>query len=247
MYLLNRLAKTGPRTIRQYSSCNEYIQVPHYREKSALFIRQPLPSDKTNSTPIFPRLITPDLNLKSLFQAENMYKTALSISLNARHFHLDLKRLKDDYLEMKNLSDKVFCLEQNKLLVSEKINSLVKSGGKAAKKTSEFQELINQGNQLKTQINQILEELIPLEEIVNIACLRLPNSLHVSSLLVHALQSNTDFKPHFSLHTNENEVLSEENNSIVIFRMNDKKTNGQIVNWRHVLENNNPVSATRNG
>jgi len=136
---------------------------------------------------------------------------------------------------MNQLTHEIANLEQSKEEVSKKVNSLVKSAGKAARQSNEFKELISAGNQLKAQINELLEQLIPLQEIVQIACLRLPNSLHVSSLLVHALQSNTDFRPHFSLCTSENEVLSEENSSIVVFRMNENKAKAHVVDWRQVL------------
>lgn len=220
------------------SSCNEYIPVPHYKEKSALVIRHNLPNEKNPEKPTFQRIITPDLDLKCLFDADNMYKSALSINLNARHLHLDLIRLKDDYLKMNDLQNKITELELKKSNVSEEVNTLVKTKGKRVKQTTEFKALIQAGNDLKLAINKILTDLIPLQEIVQIACLRLPNSLHVSSLLVHALQSNTDFKPHFSC---TNEFLSEENNSIVLFRMNDERLrkSESVTNWKTVLMNGN--------
>ena len=93
--------------------------------------------------------------------------------------------------------------------------------------------MIQTGIDLKSEINKILEDLIPLQEIVQIACLRLPNNIHVSSLLVHALQANNDFAPHF----NSNEFLSEENNSIVLFRLNDanRRNSESRADWKSVL------------
>ena len=212
---------------------SEYIQVPHYREKSALFIKRNLPNEK-NQAVVFPRLVTPDLDLKCLFEVDNMQKSALSINLIARHCQLDLARIKKDYLEMKKLEELLIEFETEKTEVSAKANDLVKSNGKSARDTDEFKALIKQGIEIKNKINEILTELIPLQEIVHITCLRLPNNLHVSSLLVHALRSNNDFQPHFLHH---DELLSEEDNSIEIFEMNEEKllNNKSNVDWKSVL------------
>lgn len=49
--------------------------------------------------------------------------------------------------------------------------------------------MIRAGNDLKAQESKIYEELSPLAEIVNVACLRLPNSLHYSTLLLDTISS----------------------------------------------------------
>lgn len=216
---------------------SEYIQVPHYREKSALFIKRNLPNEK-NHTPVFPRLVAPDLDLKCIFEVENMQKSALSINLIARHCQLDLARIKQDYLEMKKLEELVVEFEKEKIEVSNKANSLVKLKGKEVRESSEFKALLKQGIEIKNKIHEIHCDLIPLQEIVHIACLRLPNNLHVSSLLVHALRSNNDFQPHFLHH---DELLSEEDNSIEIFEMNEENllSNKSNVNWKSVLTTEN--------
>lgn len=72
---------------------------------------------------------------------------------------------------------------------------LIEEGGiktkKATLESEEARGLIQAGNDIKTKENQILEELSPLAEIVNVACLRLPNSLHYSTLLLDTLSSTT--------------------------------------------------------
>ena len=231
-----------PNHKRTLTSDSEYIQVPHYREKSALFIRQNMPNANKSQAPVFPRLITPDLNLKGIFEEDNMYKSALSINLSARHIFLDLERLKEDYLRMKQMEDEIQQYEALKEQISSQVNNLVKTVGKEAKNTPEFKELIQKGNEIKAKENKILEELIPLQEIVQISCLRLPNNIHISSLLVHALQKYADFKPHFSStsSSNENEFV-EENNSVVLFRLNDNTTRNNksldTTSWKSVLSN----------
>ena len=117
------------------SNDGEYIPVPHYREKSALFTKYNLPNESFaesfyRNQPIFPKIIWPELDLKCIFEAENMYKSALSINLNARHIHLDLARLKQDYFQMKQMEDSINSLEKQKLEISNTINNLVKLKGK---------------------------------------------------------------------------------------------------------------------
>lgn len=228
-------------TKRALTSDSEYIQVPHYREKSALFIRQNMPNATKSQAPVFPRLITPELNLKGIFEEENMYKSALSINLNARHIFLDLERLKEDYLKMKDMEDEINQYEALKEQISNQVNHLVKTVGKQVKNTDEFRDLIRKGNDIKVKENKILEELIPLQEIVQISCLRLPNNLHISSLLVHALQKNTDFFTHVSSSSpkSANEFV-EENNSVVLFRLNDETRPRKLkrldtASWKSVL------------
>ena len=244
--LLQKNVRESMMRVRMYSSSintDEYIQVPHYKEKSALYIRQQLPSQKTAQLPIYPRILTPDLDLAKIFDADNMEKSALSINLNARHVCLDLTRLKADYMLMRQMENKIIELEHEKEHISDQINHMVKANApKDAKsrvsiqKTAEFQALIHRGNEVKLRINQILEELVPIQEIVQIACLRLPNSLHTSSLLVYALQTNNELAKLFS---GSNELLSEENNSIVLFRLNheliQKNKSQDSIKWKSAL------------
>lgn len=247
--IINRLKSLNLKCLQKYwhslnskralTSDSEYIQVPHYREKSALFIRQNMPNANKSQAPVFPRLFTPELNLKGIFEEENMYKSALSINLNARHIFLDLERLKEDYLKMKGMEDEINQYEALKDQISNQVNHLVKTVGKQVKNTEEFKDLIRQGNEIKCKENKILEELIPLQEIVQISCLRLPNNLHISSLLVHALQKNTDFFAHVSSPKSANEFV-EENNSVVLFRLNDdtrplKLKRLDTASWKSVL------------
>jgi len=159
-----------------------YKAVPHYTEKSSLFI-------KANS--VFPHLISPDLDLKCTFESQNsLAKSALTINLEARHMNLDLDKLNEDYSIMSKLELEIDDLTQKKDKISAKVNMLVKTSQKPKKEladTNEFKELIAAANEIKAQINRIEIRLKPLQELVKTVCLRLPNSLHASSLLQNQL------------------------------------------------------------
>ena len=167
-----------------------YKAVPHYTEKSSLFI-------KANS--VFPHLISPDLDLKRTFESQNsLANSALTLNLEARHMNLDLDKLNKDYSLMSQLELEVDELTQKKEKISAQVNSLIKTSTKSKNeitKTNEFKELITVGNEIKAKINQINSRLLPLQELVKTVCLRLPNSLHASSLLQNQLiYSFNDFK-----------------------------------------------------
>ncbi len=166
------------------------------------------------------------MDLKCIFDVENIEKSALSINLNARQIHLNLTRLKEDYLQVKSMESKIDALENKKEKISNQINSLIKMTNdktkiKSIQQSKEFQQLVHQANEIKNKINQILEDLIPLQEIVLIACLRLPNSLHVSSLLVYTLKINNKLDILFS--NKQNDICEEDNKSIELFRLNHQK------------------------
>lgn len=177
--LANRLYKTivsSSANLHHDLDESGYRAVPHYNEKSALFT-------KFNS--VFPKLISPDLDFKAIFESETA-KSALLFNLNARHMHIDIVKLNHDYAKMANLEQTIQDLDKQKEKISNQVNNLVKNSKLAKKElheTSGFKRLIREGNQLKEQINEINEKLAPLQEIVKIACLRLPNSLHACTLL----------------------------------------------------------------
>ena len=170
-----------------------YKTVPHYREKSSLFTR-------VNS--VFPRLILPDLDLKCTFESHQsgLANSALAHNLDARHTKLDLIKLNEDYKRMSQLELKINELSKQKDGISARVNSLVKNATTSKKElseTSQFKELIAAGNEIKSQINSVNSDLVPLQELVKTVCLRLPNSLHASSLLQNQIVytlNNLDYK-----------------------------------------------------
>jgi hypothetical protein len=208
-----------------HSDESGYKTVPHYSEKSALFT-------KTNSA--FPRLINPELNLENIFISKDINESGLFVNLNARDNQLDLHRLKDDYFKMIKLEKKIKQLNLEKDKISNQVNNLVKSSTSKKKisETEEFKKLVIAGNDLKAQINFINEKLMPLSEIVKISCIRLPNSLHASSLVSNF--GNYDQTTDLNLN--------------VIFSFNDdyrlyKKCS---INWRHIFKKNKEWSFVEN-
>ena len=188
------------------SIVDEYHQVPQYNSKSSLYIRHGLKSDQQES--VFTRIISPDLDMNNLLNVKNVLKSPLSVNLSARHLNLNLSQLKDDYLKFKVLNDKIEKLNLKKHEISEKIKDLVKSNGgmKLKKETMESEEakkLLNDGNEIKNEINKIMEDLIPTEEFISIACLRLPNSLHSSAMFIYYSQINKDLEFDNNDYTNE--------------------------------------------
>jgi seryl-tRNA synthetase len=164
-----------------------YEAVPHYKENSALFIARP------DHSP-FPNIISPDTDFDRTFQPENMLKSSLNVNLTARYGRLNLIKLKEDYIRMRGLEDRIEVLNQENKLSSAKINKIVKEKGLANRKvtmdSAEVRDLISSGTKRKEEIAKIEQELLPLKEIVTTACLRLPNSLHYSTLFIHNYQQN---------------------------------------------------------
>ena len=205
------------------SSCQKdesgYQQVPHYKQKSALYIRPPLSSSTSDEasikTNVFPKIISPDLDLSILFDAENSLKTAIKSNLTARHTHLNTAKLKDDYTRMKVLEVQIETLTIEKNLISTKINNLVKSlsvtkqSKKSIMETDEAKQFLHLGNEIKHKINALLDELIPLEEIVRVACLRLPNDLHFSTYYVHNCLLNKETEDELVLFNFNQNYLSK--------------------------------------
>lgn len=199
---LNRLNKLA--FVKRYFSFGKYLnqsksnddiyrQVPHYTQNSALFIKSPSPSETKVDDPVFPKIVAPEINMDHLFKSDNILKSLLNLNLTSRHIHIDLVLLKQDFLKMRHIETQIDLLNKQKEEISVKINNLVKSkGGQTSKKltmqTEEAKELIQSGNNIKSQINKLLEQLLPLQEIVNIVCLRLPNFLHFSTLFLHSYQ-----------------------------------------------------------
>lgn len=176
---------------------DEYRQVPHYKQKSALYIRSPLHHQQTPDVTIFPKIISPDLDLTSLFDAENNLKPAIYHNLTARHTHIDTLKLKDDYTRMRQLESDIDVLIREKDSVSANVNVLTKAKMSKEERqvlmqSNKFKELLKKGNDIKQKIVKLRDELIPLEEIVNIACLRLPNDLHFSTYYLYKNQLDNE-------------------------------------------------------
>ena len=230
--------KLGRRLLSNKS--DEYQTVPHYKEKSALFITS------GGSSP-FLKLVSPELDLKCLFEANDICKSVLAINLSARHISLDLSKLQTDYYAMKKLEDQVEQLEKEKSLVTSQINKLIKSNLSKLNrdeifKKEEFITLNAEGTQIKSKVNIIMEKLLPLQELINISALRLPNDLHTTCLLLYATQQNGDSNEFYRNILNSNEFLLDENYNIMLYHLNKKALNKdesklmpENVNWKSVL------------
>lgn len=169
--------------------------MPHYRQMSALYIKPPMPYS-TQKESVFPKLLSPELNLSALFAPhEDMDKTSMSLNLTARHMHINLNKLRADFKRMRSLEDQIASLEAEKSKFTTQINNLIKKAGaknkKATLESAAVQELIQAGNEIKIRENKILEDLIPLAEVVNVASQRLPNSLHYATLLLDTISSGS--------------------------------------------------------
>lgn len=218
---------------------NGYRSVPHYTQKSSLYI-------KPTEDCIFPKIISPELNMDRLFDTKNILRSMLNLNLAARHIHLNLDHLQKDFFKMRSLEDQIDLLKQEKDQISEQINALVKSQGGAGskKKTMQSQkakQLLKSANEVKIKINQISKELVPLQEIVNIACLRLPNTLHYSTLYLHKYHLNQFLDNELFIYT---EPKDEQARS-VLFEFNSRdigniKNRGYLLdganNWQTVLQ-----------
>jgi hypothetical protein len=183
---------------------DEYRQVPHYKQKSALYISPPLHQQPTkaenstaNSVPVFPNIISPDLDLTLLFDSKNALKPAICHNLTARHTHINTLKLKDDYTRMRQFKIDIDELTREKDSISASVSNLTKA--KMSKQERQllmqsdtFTKLLQKGNEIKQEIIKLRDELIPLEEIVNIACLRLPNDLHFSTYYLYKTQLDNE-------------------------------------------------------
>jgi hypothetical protein len=227
-----QFSKSSSSSISSPSIVDDYHQVPQYNCKSALYIRPSLKSDQQES--VFTRIISPDLDMNSLLNVKNVLKSPLSANLSARHLNLNLSQLKDDYLKFKNLNDKIEKLNLEKHEISEKMKELVKLKGgiKFKKETMESEEakkLLNEGNEIKNEINKIMEELIPTEEFISIACLRLPNDLHSSAMFIYFSQINKDLEFDNNDYTNE----------LVLFNLNKQTSRFNQLSsndWKLILK-----------
>lgn len=200
----------------QKSDENGYRSVPHYTQKSSLYIK---PSEYS----VFPKIISPELNMDRIFDTKNILKSMLNLNLTARHVHLNLVHLQKDYFKMRSLESQKDLLEKEKHQISTQINNLVKSQGGVGSKKKTMQSqavknLLKTANEIKLKINSYMEELDPLQEIVNIACLRLPNTLHYSTLYLHKYHLNRYLDNELFIY---NEPMDEQVRS-VLFEFNSQ-------------------------
>jgi len=235
--------KLNVKILRRYLIDSSYQQVPHYTELSALYVRSPTSSTsnetkKVSVTPAlspFSKIISPDLEMDHLFEANNNL-ISLNVNLSSRHIHLDLEKLKQDYHKVKQLEKAVNELNKEKEIISNKINNLVKlKGGKLSKKlimqTDEAKDLLAAGHTLKSKINKIQDELEPLKEIVNVACLRLPNHVHCSSLYIYNSQFLTNKNP-------KHEFDTENNYKFILFNLNKNYLSKmKLIDWNTLSVN----------
>lgn len=172
--------------------------MPHYRQMSALYIKPPSPKEKEKNetkASVFPKILFPELNLANLFLPHtDMDKCCLSLNLMSRQMHLNLNKLRADYMRMRTLENEIELLEAEKKTYTAQIAELIKQSDKKKKKdileSSAVKKLIQAGNEIKSREAKIAEDLIPLAEIVNVASLRLPNSLHASTLFLDTISEN---------------------------------------------------------
>ena len=170
------------------------LNLPHYREKSALFIPPPTPHSQEATLSVFQRVIMPELDLDNQLGVGDKLQGHLSLLLNLKrrggfNSSTNMADLRAKYSEIKLLRSQIESLEASKQQISAQINGLIKATKQ--KKTSkeqlmqsdEFKKLHDSGNAIKLDMNKIQEVLIPLETEAYLACLGLPNQLHAASLL----------------------------------------------------------------
>lgn len=104
---------------------------------SALYQKLTNPNEKASSaaastSSVFPRIVSPEMNLSDLFLDasgvgdSDMEKSALSLNLMARQIHLNLNRLRQDYVRMRALEAEVERLDAEKSVYTTKISKLIK-------------------------------------------------------------------------------------------------------------------------
>lgn len=99
---------------------------------SAIYQKLANPNEKARMEDIFPRIITAELSLASLFLLGggggegDMEKSALNLNLLARHIHLNLNKLRQDYVRMRALEAEIDRFEAEKRVFTDKISSLIK-------------------------------------------------------------------------------------------------------------------------
>jgi seryl-tRNA synthetase len=154
--------------------------VPYYKQVSALYIstHRVQQSDHANT---FQRLFQPNIRLSEIFR--NL--VCLNANLESRNKLVDVNKLKEDYLQLTDLQQQVHELNALKTTMTIDINRLVSANkNKKAReeilKSDDVQKILNRIKSLKTQIDSINERLLPLEEMVNIAALKLPNKIHAA-------------------------------------------------------------------
>jgi hypothetical protein len=133
-----------------------------------------------------------------------MLKSSLNVNLTARYGQLNLVKLKEDYTRMRGMEERLETLAKAGKSTATRISNLIKEkGGMANKKKTlespEAQEIINAISNFKQEMAKVEEELLPLKEIVTTACLRLPNSIHFSTLFIHSYQQGKLNKKESSL------------------------------------------------
>ena len=191
-----QLHRQGARAFSLLSArWDEYRQVPHYKQKSALYVRTPLSSDTAKHEVVFPKVISPDLDVERFFtvDGDHSLKPAICRNLSARHAHLNTVKLREDFSRMLVFERELYELSAQKDAVSEQIRTLTKVKMTSAEKravvqSESFMKLAAQGNELKQRLTKLGDELAPLDEIVKVACLRLPNDLHFSTCYLHKTQ-----------------------------------------------------------
>jgi hypothetical protein len=169
---------------RLYYNDNEYRTVPHYEQKTALYIRpKGISSSEPNTAPVFERIISPEIDLDKKINSPWLLNM-----LEARHIHLNVSQLKEDYNVMCSLKSELNLLSKQQEEVSKKVSAIISSKGKLTKEqrekaleSDEVKQVLEEGKIIKSKYNKIYESYQTLEEIVMLAMLRLPNKLHFST------------------------------------------------------------------
>jgi hypothetical protein len=225
--------------------------IAQYKQKSSLIVSPFL--EKQNEQ-VFPKVISPDVNMNLIFEVENMLESPMSYNLRARWLHLNLLKLKDDYLRMKRLRTQMNMLISEKEKVTATINDTVRRKLKenmekrVIMESDEMKRMIEMVQEIKTKMSTIEPELFEIEEIVSIACLRLPNYLHASSIIASTKASNKIFnKANLTMENTKNtknlSTNEVENNLIVYFlncdQLNKVKSKSKFMtgaaDWSHTV------------
>ena len=110
--------------------------------------------------------------------------------------------------------------------------------------SKEAKDLIKSASEIKSEINRLEKELIPLKEIVTCACLRLPNSLHFSTLFIHNHRQNRDSSATSSTSMFSFMPDTEDGSKLVLFDFNTESLEfvrkkvlflKSELHWKHLL------------
>ncbi|CAF1556674.1 unnamed protein product, partial [Didymodactylos carnosus] len=136
-------------------------RIAQYKERSAILPGVGSP---------FPTIVQPDIDLEALFKSRDQ----LQINLQRRHWIVDVNKLYADFRKWQTLNEQINSTTQEYLNCSE----LLKQHSHHDPQQSNYYK--QKVAELRTNIQQFREQLQPLNAKFLVACLRLPNALHVA-------------------------------------------------------------------